>query len=1728
MAGSAVPEGNVAEPAGRAKISQVFQFLRALNEHRNPATRAIKDQLWSFRLRSVPAHPSVSVATLVEPQGDEAESSDVILRVARPALTPAPAPPAGIRDWLQPSWTDAQKPLEYRQSRNETTPDGRGGVVSFEADPNRVRAREVWSKTRETWAQNELPALRAAKLFEQLYELHGRIEREAERVELVLGDGLLSWQHEEGSIFHPLLLQRVQLQFDPSIPQFTVTDTGSVPDLYTALLRGMGDIDGKVLARCRAELTEGGFLPLGGDDTNGFLRRLGNVLSAATVFAGEAPPSPSADPPEIGRDPILFLRTRNLGFANALEGILADLPGRLDLPISLLRIVGTDVAPPAKEGAEAPVELWSEPEGVLLSKPANPEQIQIAQRLDRHGCVLVQGPPGTGKTHTIANLIGHLLAQGKSVLVTSQTTKALKVLRDQIVPALRPLCVSVLENDLESRSQLEGAVTAIAGRLSSSNAERLDQEAAVLQKLRQALLQELHRTRTALLEAQSDEYRDIVCAGKNWPPSDAARRVAAEREQHSWVPSPVTLGTPCPLTQGEAIDIYASNAIVTAAQELELACPLPAPGEIISPQDAEESLARYRSLSSPDASHRADLWLNSAADGDEAELLSLADRCAKAVEVLDSSSKWKLEIVGAGTTGPDEVATWHALLEMVATVRKHAGAARELLLRHGPEVQVEGDSVELLRVAGEVRAHLESGGSLGTFALLTRGSWKKLLKGSRVVSGQPRTAEHLSAIEAHLQLAMLRVELRGRWDRQAAVHGAPQAADLGAAPEDGCAQFSAEISRCLNWAQDVWAPLQQELERHGLRWQALLDEQPPNLAPYGALLRLRGAVAGPLVTVLGARARALAKRNVEAHLSAAVRRLDKWGGASAQSPTVRELLRALRGADARAYSGAFARLVDLLGRRTVLERRRSLLAKVEAVAKTWATSVRDRRGVHAGNVPPGAVDSAWVWRQLHDELERRGRVDLSTLQLSIEAKSEEIRRTTADLIERRAWAGQVRRTALPQRQALEGWLQTIRKIGKGTGKRAPRLRAEAARRMSECKDAVPVWVMPLAQVVENFGATTRFDCVIVDEASQSDVLALTAMYMAKNVVVVGDHEQVSPSAVGQKLDIVQQLMDEHLQGIPNGILYDGQTSVYDLAKSSFGGMVCLTEHFRCVPEIIEFSNQLSYGGRIKPLRETGSTTLKPGLLLHRVEGHANDKVNTTEARALASLVAAAIEHPRYSGKTFGVISLVGEEQALEIERLLREHVCPADFERRRILCGNAAQFQGDERDVMFLSMVDSPQGGALALRADQRFKQRFNVAASRAKDQLWVVHSLNADTDLKPDDLRRRLIEHCKDPFGVSGAIRKAEPHLESPFEREVLERLVRAGYRVTPQWEVGHYRIDLVVEGGGQKLAVECDGDRYHPLEKLPEDMARQAILERLGWRFARIRGSAFFRDPDGAMAPVFERLKELRVVPESASGGLAAHETSALQEELVRRAAEIERSWLEASAAESANEDDEEPPHRGGFVPGRSGWARRDASATAAPATPSPNAGAAARSPVLASEPSKAVGAPQSNAPRVVAPSPGASAAPAERAVQASGAVGRAQVAAPAVATRLPVSTAYHPPTAAAVPRNLLAIGKSKEMVRNAIGKVLEPAALSCGACASRRRVWIGKDGPFLQCDNKECAKKEFVVVPLLTAALREIGATCDCGAPLKMARGIANATFIGCSNHPSHSRRLAWKDL
>lgn len=1505
--------GNDSLQIGKHRITQVFRYLQALDQHRNPPRREIDEQLWSIWFRDLPDHPVVKRGVVSQEQeGRGTDGPEFVLRVGRPKLTRSPEPPESIAEWLKEGWEDPEKSIHIWESKNRPGSDGQTKLVGFEEAQERVQALEEWRGLREEWARNERPARRAMKVFEHLYEIKGRIEREAESIELVLGDGMLSWRRTDGSVYHPILLQRLVLSFDAQKPEFTLSETETPVELYSALFQSMPEVDGVAIARYQDELAKADYHPLGGGSTAGFLRGLLAQLSARAEYCEEGAPARETDDPKLGRDPIIFLRRRNLGFAMAIEKILEDLASREDLPASLLRIVGIDNLGTQGTTTDTSGKSTPEPhpEDILLSKPTNPEQVQIAQRLEQHGAVLVQGPPGTGKTHSIANLIGHLLAQGKSILVTSHTTKALRVLRAQVVEELRPLCVSMLDSDASGRDLLKSSVEGIVEQLSRWNASQLQRQADELARERRELLGKLRQLRREILNARVDEYWDIVVSGQSYPPSEAARQVAREKDQNGWIPSPVTLGIPLPLSEREVRELYRSNLAVSRDDEREMAGALPNPKDLLSPDEFESLVQERASLSQVDRSLRADLWQGELSEDLVESMGTLALRLQRTAGQISAAEMWQLEAMTAGKRGGASVEPWDQLLSLIDQVNRKAEEAQESLLRFGPVLSPGISLEEQYQVMGEIVQHLEAGGKLGKLSFFARPKWRQVIRECKVGSGEPTVIEHFHSLRTLANLQIARLELTSRWDRQMARLKAPASADFGECPEQVCSQFITTVRSHLRWYAEVWEPIKKEIESTGFIWDTFLLEQSTNPSKYGELFRLRDSISGPMQDILTSRLNAIRWVSLERILQRNLQKVDCSACGQNLPDVVLRLKEAITKASVEDYGESFLRLMDLHNRKSDLATRLSMLTRLEAVAPGWSEAIRSRAGIHGAGEPPRDVAAAWLWRQLNDELERRGNISLPELEDKANQLEKDLQRVTVELIDRSSWAAQLQRTKLSQQQALMGWLDLWRRIGAGTGVRVPILKREANRLMSQCKDSVPVWIMPLARVAESFDpTTTRFDVVIIDEASQSDVMALLAFYLARKVVIVGDHEQVSPSAVGQDLKTVQNLMNIHLQGIPNWLLYDGKTSVYDLARQSFGGTLCLLEHFRCVPEIIQFSNHLSYEGRIKPLRDPSQVLLKPHVIPYRVQScSSEDKVNTEEAWTVTALLVAASEQPEYGDKTFGVVSLVGDEQALEIERTLRHHMSPENFEyRHRILCGNASQFQGDERDVIFLSMVDTSVEGPLRLRQEALFKQRFNVAASRAKDQMWIVHSIDPRRDLKEGDLRRRLIEYAEDPLALIRAIEQLEKRTESEFEKAVARKLVQMGYRVHPQWKVGYYRIDLVVEGAGRRLAIECDGDRFHPIEKLPEDMARQSILERLGWRFVRIRGSQFFREPDRTMRPVIERLISMEIPPEGNSGQNQMETTIEfeLKSRVIRRAEELLRKWRPSSSPSGTSAD-------------------------------------------------------------------------------------------------------------------------------------------------------------------------------------------------------------------------------
>ena len=461
----------------RDRLLKVFEFLKAYSDLRYPPVRKITEQMRILWLGTLPDHPSIEIASGTPSKDEATEDDDVVLRITRPTLKPCPRPPAMIAEWLKRGWENIDGTAEVNPTRNVTV-EGRTRIEKFDDQSSRRSSLASWRQERVEWQKNERPARDAMGVFQTIYEWYGIHEREAERVELLLADGLLSCPDGLQDVNHPVLFQKLALEFYPEKrdPQFVFRKREQPPELYLELLRVVPEVNLRELARCADELKKTEFSPLAGDDTTAFLRRLiQGIFPDGGHFVQAGDPGNGTNP-QIERKPVIFMRQRRSGVANIFDLVREDIATRTDFSTALLQIVGiAEHQQVVEPGGSSHAGGDAEEVEILLSKPANKEQFDIARQLARRDCVLVQGPPGTGKTHTIANLLGHLLAQGKRVLVTAHTPKALRVLRQKVVEPLQPLCISVLQNDKQSQEDLQQSVRQIAVKL-SQDIHLLEQE----------------------------------------------------------------------------------------------------------------------------------------------------------------------------------------------------------------------------------------------------------------------------------------------------------------------------------------------------------------------------------------------------------------------------------------------------------------------------------------------------------------------------------------------------------------------------------------------------------------------------------------------------------------------------------------------------------------------------------------------------------------------------------------------------------------------------------------------------------------------------------------------------------------------------------------------------------------------------------------------------------------------------------------------------------------------------------------------------------------------------------------------------------------------------------------------------------------------------------------------------------------------------------------------------
>lgn len=418
-----------------------------------------------------------------------------------------------------------------------------------------------------------------------------------------------------------------------------------------------------------------------------------------------------------------------------------------------------------------------------------------------------------------------------------------------------------------------------------------------------------------------------------------------------------------------------------------------------------------------------------------------------------------------------------------------------------------------------------------------------------------------------------------------------------------------------------------------------------------------------------------------------------------------------------------------------------------------------------------------------------------------------------------------------------------------------------------------------------------FDVVIFDEASQITTWdAVGAIARGRQTIIVGDPKQLPPTNFFGRNEDEEEV--EEIQRDLESILDEACACGLPLRllswhyRSRHEALIAFSNQHYYGNRLITF-----------PSPEVEDRAVKLHAVPDGVYDRGKSRTNPVEARALADAAVARMRAwaalPEKARPTLGIITFNIQQQGL-IQDLLDQARAEApeiewffsDERYEPTIVKNLENVQGDERDVMFFSITFT-RDAAGARRMDfgalnrDGGERRLNVAITRARQELVVFSGTRAD-DIDRDRTKALGVHHLKAflDFAARGAVALAGQDrgslggYESPFEEAVAEALSALGWHVVTQVGVSGFRIDLGVkhpDKAGRYLAgVECDGATYHRSATARDrDKVREEVLRGLGWEILRVWSTDWWLNRDEAIARLDAALIDLVAQSRTAEPG-------------------------------------------------------------------------------------------------------------------------------------------------------------------------------------------------------------------------------------------------------------------
>ncbi|HEY0933172.1 MAG TPA: AAA domain-containing protein, partial [Trebonia sp.] len=800
------------DPTVRPRAIRLVEYLEALRGLREQPIRDLadyRDRRWWAG--DIPVHP----ACVVSPAGDEPW-----LRVSKAQVPAPPEVPELLAPYLESDVLNPERTPAFAPGFEQTL----AGVPEEQEELRQALAGYVTGPWRE-WAGRARAAHQARELYEGLFELRQRLQRDSALIELVWGCGILSWNTGDERIVHPLITTQVQISFDADTGAISVVPEAMVQHhLEIDMLQGLGLSGFDLLVDARERFRAGPVGPFDPELRLQYEKLLAPLGHDAALVDAVVPPPP-ASAPKITATWVLMVRRRATMYRRFFTDLHDALDsGALEVAAPLVAVVADEPGQLERMSLEAEGESWrGTAERLLMPLPSNPEQEKVALRLAEHRGVTVQGPPGTGKTHTIANLICHLVGHGKRVLVTSQKEQALAVLRDKIPESVRDLSVAVLGSSSASIGQLEQSVRAIYENAVGLDRADARQRISELDTDLTEAQRETGRLRNRIAASVARERDSFTLGEVTHTPSTLGRWVAEQEARLGFIPDEIPVAAACPLGAAETADLFRLAQAVPVADRAAARLRLPLPAEL--PASAElatllADLADVRDRLAGTESAIVDrLALERLTPEELSALTSAVEQAAQRLEQLEQP--W-LAAVRAELRNPSFGITWRAQLKAVSEGIEELAAGRNRLIGH--RVELPGDDAglqetpvpgkELLGQLTEIRDRLAQG--RGVSKTFHRDLYR-VREACRVDEEPPRTADDAELCLLEARSRRRRQETVRRWNDTVSRVGGPVLAAPADNPEYELAGPVANLRAASSWEDGEWRTLRGRLVKAGVR-----------------------------------------------------------------------------------------------------------------------------------------------------------------------------------------------------------------------------------------------------------------------------------------------------------------------------------------------------------------------------------------------------------------------------------------------------------------------------------------------------------------------------------------------------------------------------------------------------------------------------------------------------------------------------------------------------------------------------------------------------------------------------------------------------------------------------------------------------------------------------------------------------------------------------------------------